>query len=561
MEPGNNAGTPDQFLKENIDLARHDEYMTKLSNFAVKLAMLSSDDNLEAFIARELKSISGAEVTVFSEYNSENRTTTVKHIEIDAGLLKNVIKLLGKDLNKFQSFVDDKMYREMTTDIVGMRKTLYEASLGAIMRPLAAAAQKLAGIDRFIGLAYLIEGELYGTSLLGMGKTIPDLPKEILENFASMATLTLRRRKAEIELKESEEKYRTLFKVIPDIVFILDQHSGKIEEVNDRAIKTYGYSESEFLALYNINVSAEPEETRMATENGVENVPVRYHIKKDGTVFPIEMTGRSFMVNGTAKFIALARDITERKQSENELQKKIEELAIINAELEQFTYANQELKQFAYTASHQLQEPIRTISNYIQIIEEDYSEHIDKAGKQHLQTIRDATKRMGTLINSLLEFSRLGRNIKLNRVDCEKVIKSVISDLEYLVTSTDTRIEVGKMPVLNLYETEFHQLFQNLITNAIKFQKKGNRPEIHIRSEKIGRSWKFSVNDNGIGIAPDHFERIFELFQRLYFNEDEYEGKGIGLAYCKKIVQLHQGEIWVESKEGEGATFYFTINI
>ena len=235
------------------------------------------------------------------------------------------------------------------------------------------------------------------------------------------------------------------------------------------------------------------------------------------------------------------------------------ELISINKELEQFEHANKELKQFAYIASHELKEPLRTISNFIQIINEDYSEQLDKKAIEYLQTIDNSTKRMSALIDSLLHFSRLGIHKKLSYVDCNEIIDSVLADLNLLIKSSGATIEVSEMPKLNVYEIEFRQLFQNLITNAIKFQKKGSHPRIQIRYEKINEDDRFSVSDNGIGISPAYFDRVFDIFQRLHNTEDVFEGKGIGLAYCKKIVQMHKGDIWVESELEKGSTFYFTI--
>jgi light-regulated signal transduction histidine kinase (bacteriophytochrome) len=142
----------------------------------------------------------------------------------------------------------------------------------------------------------------------------------------------------------------------------------------------------------------------------------------------------------------------------------------------------------------------------------------------------------------------------------KEVIDSVISDLAAILESSNTTIEISEMPKLNVYEIEFRQIFQNLITNAIKFQKKGSRPKIKIHAEKIKETYKFSVSDNGIGIDSIHFDRVFDIFQRLQNPDAAFEGTGIGLAYCKKIVQLHKGEIWVESELGKGSTFYFTIS-
>jgi signal transduction histidine kinase len=221
--------------------------------------------------------------------------------------------------------------------------------------------------------------------------------------------------------------------------------------------------------------------------------------------------------------------------------------------------ANKELEQFTYIASHDLREPLRTVSNYMQVFEEDYLDQLDDNARKYLNAVNNATKRMSLLIKSLLDFSRLGRNIKLTSVDFKKIIDDVVADLETMIKTSHAVIEVAEMPKLNVYETDIRQVFQNLISNAIKFQKSGNQPKIQIRSEKVNERWKFSISDNGIGIDPAHFDRVFDIFQRLHTSEVDYEGNGIGLANCKKIVQLHQGEIWIESNIGLGTTFNFTI--
>ena len=183
---------------------------------------------------------------------------------------------------------------------------------------------------------------------------------------------------------------------------------------------------------------------------------------------------------------------------------------------------------------------------------------MDDNAHKYLQSVSKATNRMSTRVKTLLDFSLLGNDKELSYVDLKMVIDDVMADLETMIKSTDAVFEVTEMPCLHVYEAEIHQVFQNLITNAIKFRKKDTQPEIHIRSEKIGEKWQFSVSDNGIGIDPVHFERVFDIFQRLH-SVKEYEGSGIGLANCKKIIQMHHGAIWVESTPGQGSTFYFTI--
>ena len=249
--------------------------------------------------------------------------------------------------------------------------------------------------------------------------------------------------------------------------------------------------------------------------------------------------------------------------------KRAAELVIANKELlfqneekekraVELIIANKELEQLAYIASHDLQEPLRTISNYMQVFEEDYLERLDDNARQYIRAVSSATRRMSLLVKGLLDFSRLGHNKQLVHVDCNKLINHVIADLQTVIQDSHATIDVAEMPELNGYETEIGQLFQNLITNAIKFQHKDVQPAIRIRSEKVGEKWQFSVSDNGIGIAPAHFQRIFDIFQRLHI-DTEYQGNGIGLANCKKIVELHQGRIWVESTVGKGTTFKFTI--
>jgi light-regulated signal transduction histidine kinase (bacteriophytochrome) len=196
----------------------------------------------------------------------------------------------------------------------------------------------------------------------------------------------------------------------------------------------------------------------------------------------------------------------------------------------------------------------------MQIFTEDYFDRLDDDARRYITSTNSATTRMSILIKSLLDFSRLGRDKKRALVDCRKIVREVLADLENFINTSGASFEVTKLPKLYAYETELRQLIQNLIANAIKFQRYGHKPIVKISAKREDQKWKFAVRDNGIGIAPEHFERVFGIFQRLHTKE-EFEGNGIGLANCKKIVELHNGEIWLESIVGEGTTFYFTINV
>ena len=221
---------------------------------------------------------------------------------------------------------------------------------------------------------------------------------------------------------------------------------------------------------------------------------------------------------------------------------------------------NKELEQFAYIASHDLQEPLRTVNSFVELLMKDYHGKLDHNADTYLQFISQAATRMSTLIKGLLDYSRIGQDKEPTTVDCNSIIKEIQADFGTIINESQATLDIDELPKLKGYETELRLLFQNLISNAIKFQKKGTVPQIKISAQKENKRWKFSFADNGIGIATEHKQRIFSIFQRLH-TKSEYDGTGIGLAHCQKIVDLHGGKIWVESKPNEGSTFYLTIPI
>jgi len=194
----------------------------------------------------------------------------------------------------------------------------------------------------------------------------------------------------------------------------------------------------------------------------------------------------------------------------------------------------------------------------VELLRQQYEGKLDEKADKYLHYIADSSDRMKILITDLLDYSRIGNKKELKQVDCRALVHEVLLDLGAVIKETGANIEVGPLPVISGYQTEIKQLFQNLVINAIKFRKKNTIPQINISATKDDLYLKFAVRDNGIGIEEDHKDRIFVIFQRLH-TRTEYEGSGIGLAHCKKIVSLHGGDIWVESVPGEGASFYFTI--
>lgn len=227
-------------------------------------------------------------------------------------------------------------------------------------------------------------------------------------------------------------------------------------------------------------------------------------------------------------------------------------------QIEQIKLMNKELEQFVYVASHDLQEPLRTMSSYISLIAELHKDKLDDEALRFMKYVEDASIRMKTLIKDLLDYSRLGKEIKTKKVDCNKLVQNILLDFELIIKENNASIHIEKLPVVKGYEVELKQLFQNLISNGLKFRKKDVPPQIEIKVIDKPEYWLFSVADNGIGMNKKHFERVFVIFQRLH-NKDDYKGTGIGLAVCKKVVEMHHGKIWIDSELNEGTTFYFTI--
>lgn len=235
--------------------------------------------------------------------------------------------------------------------------------------------------------------------------------------------------------------------------------------------------------------------------------------------------------------------------------KKSEALEKLNAQLEA---KNREMEQFAYIASHDLQEPVRTISNFAKLINKDYAGKFDEKADKSFKFIIEAADRMSALIKGLLDYSRIGREVRLATVNCNQLLVDLKLDLASLLDETNTTLEVGDLPNVLGNPTDLRLVFQNLINNAIKFKKEGTNPKIKIGCIKRKTKWEFSVTDNGIGFEQKHNKKIFHIFQRLH-SRKEYDGTGIGLSHCRKIIELHGGKIWVNSKPNEGSTFYFTI--
>lgn len=273
-----------------------------------------------------------------------------------------------------------------------------------------------------------------------------------------------------------------------------------------------------------------------------------------------------FLGNTQKAILNILEDYSEEKKIAEDTQKAVinilEDYSVEKIATEKLniklTNSNKEIEQFACIASHDLQEPLRTISNYANLFQKQYHGKLDATADKYLDIINKATGRMQTLINDLLQYSRIGRDNVNTIIDCNLLLKDLLNDMEIGVLESKSSVIVDELPTIKGYEAGLKSLFQNLISNAIKFRKSDVNPIITITAKPKGHVWLFEIKDNGIGIDEAYYDKLFIIFQRLH-TKTEYPGTGIGLAQCNKIVDLHGGKIWVKSKLGKGSSFYFTI--
>ena len=234
------------------------------------------------------------------------------------------------------------------------------------------------------------------------------------------------------------------------------------------------------------------------------------------------------------------------------------ELAFRQQAVLELTRSNEELQQFAYVASHDLQAPLKTITNYLSLLEGRYGDQLDENAKKLIGTSTAAAGRMRTLINDLLDFSRVGTTAEFKAIDLNELVAEIVDEQQSDIQATNAVIDVAPLPTLNAHRTDLKQVFQNLITNGLKYRRPDVPPRLTIRAADEGNHYRFSVADNGIGVEAAYYDRVFQIFQRLH-GRNEYPGTGIGLATCKKVIDIYGGQIWLNSTVGVGTTFYFTI--
>jgi PAS domain S-box-containing protein len=367
------------------------------------------------------------------------------------------------------------------------------------------------------------------------------------------------RHKAEEALEISERRTRLIVENAYDAYVAMDRE-GAIVDWNPQAERVFGWSREEAIGR-SLSDTIIPQRMRTRHLQGLvhflhtgegpllnRRIEVQA-LRRDGGEFPVEMTISTMRIEESVIFSAFIHDISDRIRAKEELERTADELRRSNGDLEQF----------AYIASHDLQEPLRMVASYTQLLERRYAAQLDDTAREFIGYAVDGAKRMQQFITGLLRYSRVATDPRvLDVVNLQEAFDVAIANLRIAIQESGATVEARAMPVVQGDPRQLGQLFQNLIGNALKFRKPGVAPRVDVWAEREGDFWRVSVRDNGIGLDPRFSERVFIIFQRLHTRE-EYEGTGLGLAICKKIVERHGGRIWVESKEGEGATFFFTL--
>jgi PAS domain S-box-containing protein len=373
---------------------------------------------------------------------------------------------------------------------------------------------------------------------------------------ASLHRLGLERRQAEEARRTSEERFRLLADALPEIVADI-RPDGSVEYCSPYFFRYIGLVPGGDLRQQWLSAIHPGDSERVleiwqrAWESGGP-CKVDYRLRRADGVYrwhEVRVLPVRDAVTGLTKWVAIGTDVDDRKRAQSEIERYTGDLERSNAEL-----AN-----FAYVASHDLQEPLRTLAGFSELLLARYQGRLDDQADEFLGFIRDGASRMQALVSDLLAYSRVGtQGAPFEPVDCDRLLREALHDLRVAIAESGAEVTSDPLPVVRGDARQLAQVFRNLIGNGLKYRRDGIPPRIHVRAEDIPGARLFSVRDNGLGIEAQHSQRIFAIFQRLH-GRNEYGGTGIGLAICKKVVERHGGRIWVDSQPGEGSTFLFTL--
>lgn len=543
-----------------FDLASNSEHLAALLN-AKKTGNKVATSSIKLIDGTQLKTTASLYYAVYKTPNSYN--SGVENTASIKGFIRLVLKIediinsaIKPDLSKLSLLIEDITIPE-SPRVIFSPPTRKDTFLRYETIDFAGTTWKVTTLTPPIKLlqqwaAWLaLIGGLTLTALIVFGLVTLIRRRELVEILVNKRTA---------ELADSEEQHRAVVDNAVDGLLTIDEH-GAIEQFNHAAEKIFGYCANEVIGL-NIKVLM-PQPYRREHDGYLRNyhetgekkiIGIGRTVKgqhKNGRTFPIDLSVSEITFANSKKFCGIVRDITERKQAEEEREQLIDRLMS----------SNEELERFAFVCSHDLQEPLRMISSFSEKLQMHIADKLedDEKGKKYFRFVMDGAIRSQALITDILTYSSINSATqKLQDIHAEKIVNIISDNLIESLGNDKVSITYQPLPTIRGNKTQLFQLFQNLINNGIKYQTADAIPKVHISVEDMEQHWRFIIKDNGIGMEERHLKKIFDVFQRLH-RKSQYAGTGVGLSICKKVVERHGGTIWVESTKGVGSTFYFTL--
>ncbi len=547
------------------NLAEKTRWLIAIDALALDLSTLPPEADLDAFLSRRLRTLTGAVAVAYNEYDPGDKVLATRAIDVQPGTVQKLTAPLLRRLEGTRSPVSAEAYEEILNNANATRATLTEASFGAIPPAISVAVRKLLGVDRFVGLAHVLDGALYGTSVIALKAGAPDPPRDELDSFAALAAVSLRRRRAEDQLRRTSAYNRSLIEANVDPLVTIGPR-GTITDVNEATVAATGRSREELLGTDFADYFTEPARARAGYEQVFREGTVRdYALEmrhRDGHLMDVLYNASTYRdaEGRVAGVFAAARDVGELKRAEAEIRR-------LNAELEQrvvsrtaqLEAANRELEAFAYSVSHDLRAPLRAIDGFSAMVATDAVDRLTLDEVEHLQRVRAGAQRMALLIEELLDLSRVSRKDLLREdVDLSALVVSVIAELQdahpdrLVETAVSAGMRASADPAL------LRLVLANLVGNAWKFTSKHEEAHIEVGVSDVGGRRAFFVRDDGAGFDMKYAGHLFGAFQRMH-PTGQFEGDGIGLATVQRLVARHGGRVWAEAEVEKGATFYFTL--
>ena len=545
--------------------------MKAISELAIQCAAAPNETDIVRLIAEKLRDVTNALGVGITVYDPETRTLTTKHIAVSGQILSAANRLIGHNLVGMVNTVTPEMEKQMLQGMTETFTNLSEVTFGLIPLPIATTIKNTLGIGKFTGMALIHGGKLIGTAIIAQREEQPNLDIEVCKTLAHVSAVSIQRRKAEVELRESETKFRAIIENLSEGILLLGEH-GYLLEWNPAQEALTGFKREEVLGrpVWDVQFDTMPEhlqtsenyeyakhQTQVILTTGESpylHNPMEITIQsKDGSAKQVVQTLFPIQTDAGYRIGSLMRDISARKQAEADRNRLITELKSKNTELEQFTY----------TVSHDLKAPLITIKGFLGLLETDAIEGNIERMKQDIFRITEATEKMQRLLNELLELSRIGRVVNPSQATAfEEIVHDAATTVRGRLDAENVKLTIEQdLPTVFVDRTRIVQVMQNLLDNAAKFMGNQANPQIIVGTQGFDRDNKpiFYVKDNGIGVEQNQIDNLFGLFRKL---DIKAEGTGIGLGLVKRIIEVHGGRVWITSDgPGQGTTVWFPLPI